>query len=59
MKVNILIQTLRQRRQLSATPPPPKSPEDLEQDSLYYKDVAGFIIFLVITFVFLMIAMHN
>ena len=56
MKVNILIQTLRQRRQLSATA---KSPEDSEQDRLYYKDVAGFIIFLVITFVFLMIAMHN
>jgi hypothetical protein len=58
MKVNILIQTLRQRRQLTAMPTP-KSTEDLEQDSLYYKDVAGFIIFLVITFVFLMIAMHN
>jgi hypothetical protein len=58
MKVNILIQTLRQRRQLTATPAT-KSTEDLEQDSLYYKDVAGFVIFLVITFVFLMIAMHN
>ncbi len=58
MKVNILIQTLRQRRQLTATPTP-KSTEDSERDSLYYKDVAGFIIFLVITFVFLMIAMHN
>jgi hypothetical protein len=58
MKVNILIQTLRQRRQLTATPTP-KSPAESEQESLYYKDVAGFIIFLVITFVFLMIAMHN
>ncbi len=58
MKVNILIQTLRQRRQLTATPTP-KSAEASEQESLYYKDVAGFIIFLVITFVFLMIAMHN
>jgi hypothetical protein len=58
MKVNILIQTLRQRRQLTATPTP-KSTEVSEQESLYYKDVAGFIIFLVVTFVFLMIAMHN
>ena len=58
MKVNILIQTLRQRRQLTATPTS-KSTEASEQESLYYKDVAWFIIFLVITFVFLMIAMHN
>ncbi len=58
MKVNILIQTLRQRRQLTATPAT-KSTEDLEQDSLYYKDVAGVVIFLVITFVFLMSARHN
>ena len=58
MKVNILSQTLRQRRLLTA-PPTSKSTEASEQESLYYKDVAGFIIFLVITFVFLMIAMHN
>ncbi len=58
MKVNILIQTLRQRRQITSTPTP-KSTEVSEQENLYYKDVAGFIIFLVITFVFLMIAMHN
>jgi hypothetical protein len=58
MKVNILIQTLRQNRTLSARRTP-KTQEELTQEGLYYKDVAGFLIFLVITFVFLMIAMHN
>jgi hypothetical protein len=58
MKVNILIQTLRQNRTLNARRTP-KTQEELTQEGLYYKDVAGFLIFLVITFVFLMIAMHN
>ena len=58
MKVNILIQTLRQKRSLSARRAL-KTQEELTQEGLYYKDVAGFLIFLVITFVFLMIAMHN
>lgn len=58
MKVNILIQTLRQRRQTSSHGLA-KTPEQLEEEGLYYKDVAGFFIFLIITFVFLMIAMHN
>jgi hypothetical protein len=58
MKVNILIQTLRQHRQPRSIPTP-KTQRELDQEGLYYKDVAGFIIFVVITFVFLMIAMHN
>lgn len=58
MKVNILIQTLRQHRQPRSIPTSKKQRE-LDQEGLYYKDVAGFIIFLIVTFVFLMIAMHN
>jgi len=58
MKVNILIQTLRQRRQPRSIPTS-KTQSELDQEGLYYKDVAGFIIFLLVTFVFLMIAMHN
>lgn len=58
MKVNILIQTLRQRRQPRSFPTS-KTQSELDQEGLYYKDVAGFIIFLLVTFVFLMIAMHN
>lgn len=58
MKVNILIQTLRQNRSQNVRHTP-KTQQELTQDGLYYKDVAGFLIFLVITFVFLMIALHN
>jgi|DEB19_MinimDraft_2_1074335.scaffolds.fasta_scaffold220985_1 hypothetical protein len=60
MNVNILTQVIRQRRYPSS----PSSKIHMRDDEshnekLIYKDVAGFIIFLVVAFSFLMIAMFN
>jgi hypothetical protein len=65
MMVHILIQTLRRKNRLTGykrpeTPKPePKSNNELEQEGLYYENVAGLFIFLIVTFVLLMIAIYN
>jgi len=60
MNVNIQAQVIRQRRRLNVSRSALSKHVDVENDEgLIYKDVAGFIIFLVIVFSFLMIAMFN
>jgi hypothetical protein len=60
MIVNIQTQVIRQRRRLNLISPSVSKHVDAANDEgLIYKDVAGFIIFLVIAFSFLMIAMFN
>lgn len=63
MNVNILTQVIRQRRySTTATSAPVKSRKNdvvANEDKLVYKDVAGFIIFLVVAFSILMIVIFN
>jgi hypothetical protein len=60
MNVNILTQVIRQRRYPSSTPTKVRVRDDEpSNENLIYKDVAGFIIFLVVAFSFLMISMFN
>ena len=60
MNVNILTQVIRQRRHLQSSRPAARIHNDATNDERHiYKDVAGLIIFLVVAFSFLMIAMFN
>ena len=59
MNVNILTQVIRQRRYSSSNPTKVRMQDESNNENFIYKDVAGFIIFLVVAFSFLMIAMFN
>lgn len=60
MNVNIQTQVIRQRRRLTLScPAVGKHVDETNDEALIYKDVAGFIIFLVVAFSVLMIAIFN
>lgn len=60
MNVNILTQVIRQRRHVPSSRIAVRKHDEATNDGDHiYKDVAGFIIFLVVAFSFLMIAMFN
>lgn len=60
MNVNVLAQVLRQRRDSDSSRfKVRKHNEVINDEKLIYKDVAGFIIFLVIAFSVSMVAMFN
>jgi hypothetical protein len=60
MNVNIQTQVIRQRRRFNLSRPALSKHLDIRnEEGLIYKDAAGFIIFLVVAFSFLMIAMFN
>ena len=60
MNVNILTQVIRQRQYSTTTPSKLRKFDDGNQDEkLVYKDVAGFVIFLVVAFSLLMVVLFG